>query len=212
MPGTQEQTSSKKVFDVAKPSTTPANPTSRPLIVNHGPIAKDTTVVDKDTTPGDEGSIEEPKQAMLSKHAIIQPLESQESELNVVPEEKIEEEIPQEQPKEEQPEEVKPKEEQPEEAEKPELKNLSEAQLKKIEEEEQKRQQERDAQIDQLVGTGKYFLPINSVEKRKNRRIVLAGIVLCLLLAVVWYDVALDAGIVSNILKLPHTHFFELKS
>lgn len=207
MPGTQEQTSSAKVFDVAKPSTTPASPTSRPLIVNHGPIAKDTTVVDKDTNPVDEGSVEEPKQAMLSKHAIIQPLESQEVELNVVAEEKTEEKVPEDQPKEE-----KPKDEPQEEVEKPELKNLSEAQLKKIEEEEQKRLQEREAQIDQLVGTGKYFLPINAVEKRKNRRVVLAGIVLCVLLAVVWYDVALDAGIVSNILKLPHTHFFELKS
>lgn len=35
------ETSSTKVTDVAKPGTTPADPTSRPVIVGHGPMVAD---------------------------------------------------------------------------------------------------------------------------------------------------------------------------
>lgn len=201
MAETKEITTQKKVFDVAKPSSTPADPTSRPLIVNHGPIAKDTTVVEDG--PENEESTDKATESLLSKHAVIQPLVEQEVEPGLA-DEKVNN--ADERPKEE------PTNEPSDEKLGPDPKMLSNAQTKKLEEEEQKRQHERKVQIDQLVSSGRYSLPINSVEKRKNRRLVIAGIVLCLLLMVVWYDVALDAGIVSNVLKLPHTRFFELKS
>lgn len=65
--------------------------------------------------------------------------------------------------------------------------------------------------INELVTNKKYFLPINQVEKKKNRRVVVVGIILCVILAIAWVDVALDAGIISNTYHLPHTHFFAVK-
>lgn len=55
----------------------------------------------------------------------------------------------------------------------------------------------KQLELDKLIASKKYFLPINSVAHRKgNRRlvIILIGVVL---LALVWVDLMLDAGIVK---------------
>lgn len=65
--------------------------------------------------------------------------------------------------------------------------------------------------IADIVASQKFYLPINRVEKRKNRRAVVIGAVLCIILAVAWLDVAFDAGIISDTYNLPHTHFFTVK-
>ncbi len=67
------------------------------------------------------------------------------------------------------------------------------------------------AEIAQLIKEEKYALPINAKEKRKLKFIIIGGIV-AVLLAVVWLDVALDTGIISNSFNLPHTHLFNTKS
>lgn len=67
---------------------------------------------------------------------------------------------------------------------------------------------EHTAAIQQLADSHKYYLPIVSQEKRQARRFVALGVLLVLLLAVAWLDVALDAGLVTMGGKLPHTHFF----
>lgn len=66
----------------------------------------------------------------------------------------------------------------------------------------------RQAAIDKLADSKQYYLPINSVEKRRSKRFVLVGVVLSLLLIVAWADIALDAGLIhiGNV-KSP-THFF----
>lgn len=62
--------------------------------------------------------------------------------------------------------------------------------------------------VDKLIESKKYFLPINSVEKRRSKRVVAFGILLSLLLIVAWIDIALDAGLIEiNGIK-PVTHFF----
>lgn len=63
-------------------------------------------------------------------------------------------------------------------------------------------------EIDQIVESGRYFLPINQLEKRHNRKMVLFGLVICVVLLVAWLDIALDAGIIPDSNNLPHTHFF----
>lgn len=66
----------------------------------------------------------------------------------------------------------------------------------------------READVAKLVESGKYYLPINTVEKRRAKRFVALGIVLILLLVAAWGVVALDAGlIVVDGVKSP-THFF----
>lgn len=66
----------------------------------------------------------------------------------------------------------------------------------------------KDASLQSLVESKQYFLPINTVEKRRSKRVVIGGILLSLVLAIVWVDVALDAGLIGSS-GLPHTHYFD---
>lgn len=67
---------------------------------------------------------------------------------------------------------------------------------------------EREAEVAKLVESRKYYLPINQVEKRRNKRAAALGLLLIIILAVAWADVALDAGIVKIPGVKPLTHFF----
>lgn len=70
-------------------------------------------------------------------------------------------------------------------------------------------QKKKEVAVQKLVDSKQYFLPINSVEQRKSKRFVALGILLSLLLAVAWVDIALDAGLIDlgGGVK-PVTHFF----
>jgi len=65
-----------------------------------------------------------------------------------------------------------------------------------------------DAEIQKLVDSKQYYLPINAVEKRRSKRVVALGIFLSLILAAAWLDIALDAGLVQLDSVKPVTHFF----
>lgn len=67
---------------------------------------------------------------------------------------------------------------------------------------------ENEAKIQKLVLEKRYFLPINSQEKRRTDRFVVLGIVLILLLVAAWADIALDAGLVHIDGLKPLTHLF----
>jgi len=64
------------------------------------------------------------------------------------------------------------------------------------------------AELEKLVESKKYFLPINSVERRRDAKRAILLLVLVILFALIWLDLALDAGL----LRLGHihslTHFF----
>jgi hypothetical protein len=65
------------------------------------------------------------------------------------------------------------------------------------------------AKIADLVKQEKYVLPINAVERRRSKQIVVAGLLLIILLALVWLDLAADAGFI-HMPGLPLTHFFRV--
>jgi len=65
-----------------------------------------------------------------------------------------------------------------------------------------------DENIQKLVTEKRYFLPINSQEKRRTKRFIILGVVLILLLAVAWTDIALDAGLIHLHGIKPLTHLF----
>lgn len=69
-------------------------------------------------------------------------------------------------------------------------------------------QAKHQAAIEKLADSKKYYLPINTVEKRRSRRFVAVGIILSLLLIVAWADIALDAGLIQIHGLKPVTHFF----
>lgn len=69
-------------------------------------------------------------------------------------------------------------------------------------------QAEEDAKTAKLIESRKYFLPINAVEQRRSTQIAVAGVILALILAVAWVDVALDAGLIHLGGIKPVTHIF----
>jgi hypothetical protein len=66
----------------------------------------------------------------------------------------------------------------------------------------------REAALEELVDGKKYFLPINSVERRRSKRIVIGGVLLSLILIVAWVDIALDASLIQLGGLKSVTHFF----
>jgi hypothetical protein len=66
----------------------------------------------------------------------------------------------------------------------------------------------REAAIHKLADSRTYFLKINSVEKQRTKRFVILGIVVSILLALAWVDIALDAGIIKLGGLKPVTHLF----
>ncbi len=62
--------------------------------------------------------------------------------------------------------------------------------------------------IQKLVTEKRYFLPINTQEKRRTKHFIILGVVLILLLAAAWADIALDAGLIHLDGVKPLTHLF----
>lgn len=67
---------------------------------------------------------------------------------------------------------------------------------------------EEDPAVRKLIESKKYFLPINAVEHRRSARFAAVGIILALVLAAAWVDVALDAGLIHISGLKPVTHLF----
>ena len=199
----------KKVFDVAKPGSSVPPSNTKNVIVSNRPVVADSTIAagDEDTDkPAEE------KVAVMHHELTIEPLEEDKKEAETSQEEKDgnEEKKPEEEAatKEEtaadtaetaEADKSDTAEENEEAKPKPEDKAKAEAEAKHREE------------VVSLISSQKYFLPINQVEKRKNRRMVILGGLVCVILALAWVDVAIDAGIITNTFNLPHTHFFALK-
>lgn len=62
---------------------------------------------------------------------------------------------------------------------------------------------------DEMIDSKTYFLPINSVRNKKNKKFVILGAVLIVILMFIWLDVSLDAGIFHLAGIKPVTHFFQ---
>lgn len=66
----------------------------------------------------------------------------------------------------------------------------------------------RDAELQALVDSKKYFLPIDAVEQRQTKHFIIIGVVVSLVLVVIWLDLALDAGLIKLGGLKALTHFF----
>ncbi len=202
----------KKVFDIAKPSTTPADATSKHIIVNHGPMMHDNTLVNQ----GNGSDMEEAKDSdrennpSASTHAPeIKPIEHIDTPPPPQPQKTPEPAVaplPVPLPPKTMTQSVTRQEGNG-------VKNSEDnSSTTKDQEKVDGAAAEKEASINALVQSGQYFLTINQVEERKNRRLVVFGLLIAVLLALVWLDVAMDAGLIRNTYHLPHTNFFALKS
>jgi len=236
--------STKKVFDISSPATTPPSATSRPLIVGHGAIMKDPTIIDNnESTESAEPSepteethhqlnIAPAENTKEEKGDTNEELDSSKKEftlkkeLNLQPSKNLMSSLASSTPKPDisPPVAVEPKEEDKapvQAAPSPSDINtktdinsttLTPEEKKVSDQAELEAQAAKESKINDLVEKKTYFLSINRLEQKRNSRLIIIGIIICLLLVVVWLDVALDAGLISNTFKLPHTHFFSLKN
>ncbi len=220
-----------KSFDIV-PGNPKADPTARPIIVRSGPMMRDPSIIDQgnseeDMPKSEEGMISQAKTITIKPISDDDTPKESNSETKLTPPQTQIESSDQPKPDEEvkeneslaadapAPETTKEEETKPEapaskapEEETPVNDTPSDASLKRQELKQEEVDKEHLKKLDQLVESERYFLPINMREKRQNRRVILIGVLICIVLAIVWVDVALDAGLISNSLHLPHTHFF----
>lgn len=66
----------------------------------------------------------------------------------------------------------------------------------------------RQQELDSLITSGKYAVPVGAVRRRRSRMYITLLCVIGFLLAILLLDAAFDAGIVTAPKSIPHTHFF----
>jgi hypothetical protein len=76
---------------------------------------------------------------------------------------------------------------------------------------EQAEQDARAQELERLIETGAYIVPINAVQRKRSRMFVAVMCILALLLLVALADAALDANLFDTPVTVPHTHFFSGK-
>ncbi len=65
----------------------------------------------------------------------------------------------------------------------------------------------REAELEELIASGKYVVPINAKHHRRSARYVVILVVATLLLALLIFDAMLDIGVVHAPPQVPHTNF-----
>lgn len=227
-----KEKAAKPIVDVAQPGKTAPPLTSKPVIVTNRAILKDPMVVeksdknDKNATPvtksrtkvavasdiDDTETTESATESAQSKpeHVLVPTASSVAADTAETP-------APEKSPDQEKPVEAKSQTE-------PEPKGTDDTEVSSDDESsepndgaamtdaqiqaEAAAETARDAQIQKLIDSKKYYVPVNAVEKRRTKRVVALGVILSLILALAWVDVALDAGLIEiNGIK-PVTHFF----
>lgn len=184
--------STATIIDVARPNETAPSDTSVPVIVNNRPILRDPMMANESQSI-DKPATETPKLSPTATKINIQPLGYKEDEVvntedkgkesdkvELVPAEEV---VPSTQ---DQSENLISVENQAE--------TKTEEEKNVIESEEQAKY---DADLQELVVSKKYYLPINTVQKRRTKRFVAIGIGVTILLVVIWIDIALDAGLIK---------------
>lgn len=217
-----KKSSSKKIIDVSHPGKTPPSSSGKPVIVTNRPILQDPMVVTD--APQEEQPGAPPVTAPTTARIKITPLTDDSSEKDTPAEKPSKEKTiaqlaeeaekrsaekaaptPEPPAPEAQPEKAEPSKEEPASLDAPLPDKKKPA---KTDEDEAEAKKKREAELEKLVENKKYYLSINSVEKRRTKRAITIGVVLCLLLGAVWLDVALDAGILKLQGVKPLTHFF----
>lgn len=213
----------KAIVDVAQPGKSAPVGNSKSVIVSNRPILKDPMMVTNDTAPANDKPAEDPL-VKASDNSGPQPLGAPvlEDEKPVVadanesPAKAVAKELTEagaaansvsDKPKTDGPTTEKPEETTETAGEDAEAAKSKDEDIKQLEAEATEQAKHQEV-VDKLADSKKYYLPINTVEKRRSRHFVVLGVVLSLLLIVAWADIALDAGLVKAGGIKPLTHFF----
>lgn len=209
---------SQPISDVEKPGKTAASPTSKSIIIKTTPLIKDPMVVEETDKKAEDDISKNVVKAGGSSKIKLQPLatsDTPETKDEVTTPEKPN--LPDEEPKKDD-----PKSDEPVQSDKPVAQGQTDSDKDQPTESKDKalntpdeqdaaeasRKAEHDANLQKIVDSKTYYLPINAVEKRKTKRFVLLGIALSIFLILVWINVALDAGLIQIDGVSPLTSFF----
>lgn len=66
----------------------------------------------------------------------------------------------------------------------------------------------RQEELEHYVNSRQFFVPVNSVARKRSIKVSILLTLLVLILAVLLIDLMLDSGIILLIQHIPHTHFF----
>jgi hypothetical protein len=200
------------IADVARPGKSVPADNSKSVIVPNRPMVKDPMVVEN---AAEAESPPEPSPKLFAKaERKLQPLEQPAADTDLPAADKqdaADEKQPAEADKSEASQPAEPAETAPAGDEAPADKEEPNKDAKKAAEADEAKAAEaakHQAAVDKLADSKQYYLPINTVEKRRSRRFVLLGVLLSLVLLIAWGDVAIDAGLINSN-GLPHTHFFD---
>lgn len=218
----------KKIADINKPSTFPPSPNSRSIIISHGSIVNDDTIKNNQEDSNTNGldlmslasrqKVIEPlivtsinqdkvkKRPKTEEDKLLKPASALEKKPEIDNKDKINES------------EARASKSYPEDKSPTDTKvaidnntKSEEEQKQLLLEQEAKELIEHETSISKLIEDRTYYLELNKeLRKHNNKQFIIIGIIVCLLLALVWLDIALDSGIISNNFNLPHTNFFGL--
>ena len=206
----------KKVFDVAKPGNSPADATARPLIVGHKSEVADATITQPGAaSPGkmitikssdasetaDETSVEVVQQPIsTTSHKTIQPLSHEDTKADTAVAAEAEAPVADEAGAEPESEDVEPDE--PAESSDGAVLDAVAGQAggsrKSIEEAEAAAKKEA---AEKLIASKQYFLPIDESKSVHRFERFMIGLLLVLLLGLIAFDLAIDAGLIKTDIK-----------
>lgn len=191
------KSSSKPIVDVAHPNKSAPAQNSKSVIVSNRPMLKDPMVVDQEDPEITASDKSQPPAKSVDK------VSTTTREEQTIPSTK--EESPSVEPIEpDKPTDVDTK---AEDTTKPEESDNDTAQENQLEIDASK-EAEHEAAVQKLSESKKYFLPINAVEQRKSKQFVILGIVVSIILALAWVNIALDASLIKIPGVKPVTHLF----
>lgn len=70
---------------------------------------------------------------------------------------------------------------------------------------------QRTQEIEKIINSHKYFVPINMVAQKRSIKVSLGLLFLALILAILLIDLMFDSGLILFVNSLPHTHFFSVR-
>ena len=226
MAATKKKTS-KKVMDVAHPGKSTPAATSKPIIITNRPIMKDPMMAEENEPAQEATAPTLPHKSTPTKVIpLSEPTDPAEVKENAEPTPEVPDTVSTDAPQEAvapaEPE-VKETPQEKEPATKPAPVHFAAPESEEAPSDDTPapsltpdeeleaaatKATERDAALQKLVDSKQFFLPINSVEKRRTKRVVVIGILLSIVLVLLWLDVALDANLIQIPGINPVTHFF----
>jgi len=228
-PSTQQETATpsvNQIFDVAKPGTLPpADATTRPVIVTNRTIMHDPMMVKPISTkpdiaisdPSDPAVTSNDTSSVHGSKIVINPFYAQSQSDTSSPDKAVSGKISIEDSESTSPQEIpadNPKVSEPKPTtassygdDAPDSNDPEVARQDKVAAELEALAKTQD-ELDTLVVEKTYFLPINAVKLRRSRHFAIFSTLFIVLIALVWANIALDAGFITIPGVNPVTHLF----